>query len=71
MIQIDPICGMPIDTEKAQFKAEIRGGAYYFCSEEHKRSFLEGPRIAYFSMEIGLKNEIPTAAVWACWQETQ
>ncbi len=60
MIQIDPICGMPIDTEKAQFKAEIRGGAYYFCSEEHKRSFLEGPRIAYFSMEVGLKNEMPT-----------
>jgi glucan phosphorylase len=60
MIQIDPICGMPVDTEKAQFKAEIRGGKYYFCNEEHKRSFLEGPRIAYFSMEIGLKNEMPT-----------
>jgi hypothetical protein len=24
MIQIDPICGMRVDTEKAQFKAEIR-----------------------------------------------
>lgn len=60
MIQIDPICGMPIDTEKAQFKAEIRGGSYYFCNEEHKRSFLESPRIAYFSMEVGLKNEMPT-----------
>jgi starch phosphorylase len=60
MIQIDPLCGMPIDTEKAQFKTEIRGGKYYFCSEEHKSSFLEGPRIAYFSMEVGLKNEMPT-----------
>jgi starch phosphorylase len=60
MIQIDLICGMPIDTEKAQFKAEIRGGTYYFCNEEHKRSFLESPRIAYFSMEVGLKNEMPT-----------
>jgi len=60
MIQIDPICGMPIDTEKAQFKAKIRGGSYYFCNEEHKRSFLESPRIAYFSMEVGLKNEMPT-----------
>ncbi|HIH93755.1 TPA: YHS domain-containing protein [Methanosarcina acetivorans] len=60
MIQIDPICGMPVDTEKAQFKAEIRGGTYYFCNEEHKRSFLENPRIAYFSMEVGLKNEMPT-----------
>lgn len=60
MIQIDPICGMPIDTEKARFKVEIRGGSYYFCNEEHKRSFLESPRIAYFSMEVGLKNEMPT-----------
>lgn len=59
MIQIDPICGMPLDTEKAQFKVEIRGGIYYFCNEKHKCSFLEGSRIACFSMEIGMKNEMP------------
>jgi len=60
MIAIDPICGMPVDTQKTNFKAEIRGGAYYFCSEGHRRSFLEGHRIAYFSMEIGIKSDIPT-----------
>lgn len=60
MIAIDPICGMPINTETANFKAEIRGGTYYFCSEGHRRSFLEGRRIAYFSMEIGIISDIPT-----------
>jgi len=60
MIAIDPICGMPIDIETANFRAEIRGGAYYFCSEGHRRSFLEGRRIAYFSMEIGIRSDIPT-----------
>ena len=60
MVAIDPICGMPVDTEKAKFKAEVRGGVYYFCSEEHRRNFLEGSKIAYFSMEIGIESDIPT-----------
>src|SRR5512139_3765723 len=60
MIAIDPVCGMPIDTKMAIFKAEIRKGIYYFCSEDHRRSFLESPRIAYFSMEIGIRSDTPT-----------
>ena len=56
----DPVCGMPIDEEKAEFKAELRGRTYYFCSAYDKRTFLEGTRIAYFSMEIGLNDSIPT-----------
>ena len=59
MIAIDPTCGMPVDTEKAKFKAEVRGGVYYFCCEEHRRNFLEGSKIAYFSMEIGIESDIP------------
>ena len=55
----DPICGMPLD-EKTGFKTEVRGRTYYFCSEYCKRAFLEGERIAYFSMEIGLADDIPT-----------
>jgi len=56
----DPLCGMPVEPEKAKFKAEIRGRIYYFCSEYCKRRFLERPKIAYFSMEVGIKSEIPT-----------
>jgi len=57
---IDPVCGMPLDPEKAQFKADVRGRTYYFDSEYCMHSFLEGSKIAYFSMEIGIKSEIPT-----------
>ncbi len=56
----DPICGMPLDEKETEFKTEVRGRTYYFCSEYCKHTFLEGERIAYFSMEIGLTDDIPT-----------
>jgi len=56
----DPICGMPVDPEKTEFKVDFWGITYYFCSEYCMHSFLKGPKIAYFSMEIGIKSEIPT-----------
>jgi len=56
----DPVCGMPVEPEKVKFKAEFGGRIYYFCSEYCKRRFFERPRIAYFSMEVGIKSEIPT-----------
>jgi glycogen phosphorylase len=57
---IDPVCGMPLDSDKTQFKVDVRGKRYYFDSEYCMHNFLEGPKIAYFSMEIGIKSEIPT-----------
>jgi len=56
----DPVCGMPLKPEKIKFKTEFRGKVYYFCSEYCQRRFLERPRIAFFSMEVGIKSEIPT-----------
>ena len=57
---IDPVCGMPLDPDKTQFKVDVRGKTYYFDSEYCMNNFLEGSKIAYFSMEIGIKSEIPT-----------
>jgi len=37
----DPVCGMYVDEAKAQFKAEVRGRMYYFCSESCMRTFLK------------------------------
>jgi len=50
---------MPVD-EKTEFTTEIRGNRYCFDSEYCMRVFLEGERIAYFSMEIGLFSDVPT-----------
>jgi starch phosphorylase len=60
MTVIDPVCGMPLDPEKSEFKVDVWGKKYYFDSEYCMRNFLEGSRIAYFSMEIGIKSEIST-----------
>ncbi|MCK8519731.1 alpha-glucan family phosphorylase [Methanoculleus sp. 7T] len=56
----DPVCGMPVDPAKAAYSVEARGGTYYFSSELCRDTFVEGEKIAYFSMEIGLESDIPT-----------
>ncbi len=56
----DPICGLPLDEKEQEIKAHVRGIIYYFCSEYCKYTFLERTQIAYFSMEIGLTDDIPT-----------
>jgi starch phosphorylase len=56
----DPVCGMPLDPEKTEYKAEFLTKQYHFDSEYCMRSFIEGPRVAYFSMEIGIKSDMPT-----------
>jgi len=56
----DPVCGMPVDPATAAYSVEVRGGTYYFSSELCRDTFVEGEKIAYFSMEIGLESEIPT-----------
>ena len=56
----DPTCGMSLEEKETEFKTEIRGRTYYFCSEYCKHVFLDGKKIAYFSMEIGLNDDIST-----------
>jgi starch phosphorylase len=51
---------MPLDPEKTQFKTEFLTEQYYFDSDYCMRNFIEGPRVAYFSMEIGVKSDMPT-----------
>lgn len=56
----DPVCGLPLTEPKEEFKAEVRGRTYHFCGEYCKRNFLQGKKIAYFCMEIGLNSAIHT-----------
>jgi starch phosphorylase len=56
----DPVCGMPLDPKKTEYKAEFLTKQYYFDSEYCMRSFMEGSKVAYFSMEIGIKSDMPT-----------
>jgi starch phosphorylase len=56
----DPVCGMPLDPSKTQFTTNFLSRHYYFDSEYCMNSFIEGAKIAYFSMEIGINTDMPT-----------
>jgi starch phosphorylase len=56
----DPVCGMPLDQSTTQFTANFLSKQYYFDSEYCMSSFIEGAKIAYFSMEIGINSAMPT-----------
>ncbi len=43
MAQIDPVCGMEVNPQKAAGKSEYIGKTYYFCSEGCKRTFDGNP----------------------------
>ena len=39
----DPVCGMQIDTSEAAAQTIHGGQAYFFCSEDCRRTFEENP----------------------------
>ncbi len=51
---------MPLDTEKTNFNIDYLAKKYFFDSEYCLHSFVDGSRIAYFSMEIGVDSNVPT-----------
>jgi P-type Cu+ transporter len=40
---IDPICGMSVDTEQAEYRSFQKGETYYFCSAGCKETFDSDP----------------------------
>jgi starch phosphorylase len=56
----DPVCGALLESNETKFKLEFLSKQFYFDSEYCMHSFLESPKIAYFSMELAIKNNIPT-----------
>ena len=51
---------MRLDPEKTPFKTEFLGNQYYFDSEYCLSTFVEGSKVAYFSMEIAVNKDMPT-----------
>ncbi len=52
--QIDPVCGMTVDTATAKSSA-YNGKIYYFCSSEHRNAFEAAP-VRYVD---ALRNAVP------------
>lgn len=40
---VDPVCGMKIEKDEAQYSHEYKGKTYYFCMEGCKEKFVEDP----------------------------
>jgi YHS domain-containing protein len=40
----DPVCGMEVNENDAQFTANHEGKTFYFCSDECKQKFNESPQ---------------------------
>lgn len=41
--QVDPVCGMTVDEQKAAGQSEYKGKTYYFCAQTCQRKFEEDP----------------------------
>jgi Cu+-exporting ATPase len=41
---VDPVCGMAVDPEIADYSAEIAGETYYFCADGCRKSFVKNPQ---------------------------
>ena len=39
----DPVCGMDVDTDRAEHTSEYKGVRYYFCSRGCKLDFEDDP----------------------------
>ncbi len=42
MKEIDPVCGMEVDTGSG-LRTDVRGNIYYFCSASDRDTFLKNP----------------------------
>lgn len=40
---IDPVCGMTVDSDTAQYKSDYQGTTYYFCASGCKSAFDKNP----------------------------
>ena len=40
---IDPVCGMTVDTDRAEYRSFQKGDTYYFCSAGCKETFDSDP----------------------------
>ncbi|MBT8364730.1 MAG: YHS domain-containing protein [Deltaproteobacteria bacterium] len=40
----DPVCGMAVESNKAEITVKIDGETYFFCAESCRKSFVENPK---------------------------
>ncbi len=56
-MQIDPVCGMQVNENTAQYKTEYNGKTYYFCAPGCKKVFESEPERYLKSGPVGMGKE--------------
>ena len=55
----DPVCGMEMDSSQAPAQTVYKDQAYYFCSEDCRRTFEENPKEFIQDGDDLLETELP------------
>ncbi len=55
----DPVCGMELDTSQAPAQTVYEDRAYYFCSDDCRRTFEENPKEFIRGGDDLLETELP------------
>ncbi len=63
-MQIDPVCGMQVDENTAQYKTEYNGKTYYFCAPGCKKVFESEPGKYLKSGPVGMGDKKPWWKFW-------
>jgi YHS domain-containing protein len=63
-MQIDPICGMQVDENNAQYKSEYKGNTYYFCAPGCKKAFDSDPERYQKSGPVSMGEKKPWWKFW-------
>ncbi len=63
-MQIDPICGMQVDENTAQYKSEYNGKTYYFCASGCKKAFDSEPEKYLKSGPVDTGEKKPWWKLW-------
>ncbi|MFZ3383360.1 MAG: YHS domain-containing protein [Candidatus Methanoperedens sp.] len=63
-MQKDPICGMLVDENTAQYKSEYKGKTTYFCAPGCKKAFDSDPEKYQKSGHAGMSEKKPWWKFW-------
>lgn len=63
----DPVCGMTVDPQTAEFRAEEAGKTYFFCSAKCREKFVAEPtRFLKGEANAPAADHPPTATIYTC-----
>jgi Cu+-exporting ATPase len=63
---VDPVCGMTVDPETGQHRADYRGNTYHFCSASCRTKFESAPQ-QYLDRSKGAQQAaVPEGAIYTC-----